>query len=388
MRTASPRLLLLILTVACLTTLNLSEAKKPDNSGGGGGGGGGAAYTVIAFAPDGVQFDASSIWGLNDAGDVVGNVTTENGTVSYHLDLNTGSYTSLPGIAWAVNDLGEIVGTTFAQDAGYYLSTFDAVPVPLEPLTDDLYVSVNSINNSGIIVGTSTGLRPTPTEVGQTAVAWRPIFTEDGTVTIDGPVPLLPLDGYSSSSASDINDPIGGGPFEIVGGSDSPGSEIEGGIWTIALNPDGTLSAPSDPVSLGTLDGSPVYGGAINSLGDVCGSVLVSGVGRRPIFVPFDGPAQPLEVVRNTTWGTASDINDLGVMVGTIETVTKGSISYRRYGYIWEGANSDPVKLENLIDKQSGWGLYYAHDITNDGLIAGKGYYDHERLGFIMVPAP
>ena len=96
-----------------------------------------AAYTIIPFAPDGAQFDSTGIFGLNDAGDVVGAVDTGDGQVSYHLDLNTGTYTLLPGRVWSINGYGEIAGTVSGDPAtdGYYLSALGAEPVPLTPLT-------------------------------------------------------------------------------------------------------------------------------------------------------------------------------------------------------------------------------------------------------------
>ena len=335
-------------------------------------------YTIIPFAPDGVQFDSNGIFGLNDAGDVVGVVGTADGQSSYHLDLDTGTYTPLPGRVWSLNGYGDIVGTVSANDEttdGYYLSAPGAEPVLLTPLLEgDLWVYAYGINDLRVIVGCSAGTS------GVTAVIWRPILNEDGTWSVDGPVPLLPLDGDTSSEAIDINDPIAGGPFEILGSSDS-----QAVIWTVDLNADGTLSVPSDAVSLGTFDGAPVRGYAINSWGDICGSSSPS----LPIYRPFDGPVQSLNVVRNTSWGRAMDVNDLGQCVGQIETVSRSNAHYLS-AYFWERPDADPIDLKKLIDKDSGWSLSYANYINNNGAIAGNGYYNGVQTwaGFIMVPAP
>jgi hypothetical protein len=135
---------------------------------------------------------------------------------------------------------------------------------------------------------------------------------------------------------------------------------------------------------LGTLNGSLFRGFANNSFGDVCGKA-----GYDPAVKPFDAVPQALNVVRNTTMGRAMDVNDLGQCVGQIETVTKGLTSYPLDAYLWEGPDADPVKLEELIDRKSGWDeLNRANYITNMGAIAGQGYYNGVARGFIMIPAP
>jgi hypothetical protein len=313
---------------------------------------------------------------------VVGVVNTANGQTSYHLALNTGTYTVIPGRAWSVNNCREIAGTLPADGDdrdGYYLGSLDAGAIALPPLADDSWVDVYCINDSRLIIGTSK-LVVDGEQIGfRTAVVWRAIVNENETVTIDGPVPLFPLEGDPSSSAIDINDPVAGGPFEILGRSGS-----QAVLWTIGLDSDGRLSLPSEPRSLGNLDGRPFDGYAINSLGDCCGSA-----GSSPVFKPLEGPILPLNVVRNTSFGSSMDINDLGLMVGQIDTVSKSN-SYSYGAYLWEGLDADPVDLEKLIDKESGWDLYYADHINSSGVIAGSGFYngDPAGLGFIMIRNP
>ena len=377
------RTLALLLTITFLATFNVSHAKKPAEppAGGGGNGGGGndggstAAYTIIPFAPDGVQLISSGVAELNDAGEAVGVVDTANGQSSYHLDLDTGTYTALPGRVWDINNSGEIVGTVptdLDTTEGYYLSSPGADLLPLATLPGDLWVDVYSINDSRMIVGSSTGA------TGITAVIWRPILAGDGTWTVDGPVPLQPIDGTTNSIAIEINDPIDNSPFQIIS-ADDPAV-----VWTIELNPDGTLTAPSAPVSLGTLDGISLNAWGINFLGDVCGYS-----GYAPFFKPFGAPAQALDVVRDTVFGRAMDINDLDVCVGNIITSNR---NYSDDAYLWPGPDSKPINLEKLIDKDSGWDdLNYADQINNNGVIAGSGYFNGVPtgfFGFIMIPNP
>ena len=83
------------------------------------------------------------------------------------------------------------------------------------------------------------------------------------------------------------------------------------------------------------------------------------------------------------------DINDSGQIVGQIETLSKSN-SYSYGAYVWEGFDTDPVNLQKLIDKDSGWDLYYASHINSSGVIAGSGFYngDPAGLGFIMMRNP
>lgn len=392
-----------IVSVGCLAAtlcfIPNATAKKPQRPSG-------ASYTIIPFAPDGDSNEDTSVLDLNDVGEAVGTVWTAPTKESYHVNLTTvpETYTRIPGEVTAINNSGEMVGFTRDQDnevdLGYYLSGLGDDPISLPPLAGYEDSWAWGINDAGIIVGMSrlsaTIDPPHPPQIAvQIAVVWRPVITAEGTLVIDGPVPLFPLAGNpldrdASSAARYINDPLGEGPFQIVGSSDlhpaSGGLVRDAVTWTIGLNSDGTLAQASVATNLGTLDGGQTSANGNNDFGDVCGD---SGV--FPMIKPISSVMQPLQLMQNAIWGDANDVNELGQVVGTI-WVEKGNrriSSGKQYGCLWEGFGAAPVKLEQLIGGGTRWdSLNGGHKINSNGVIAGYGVYNGVNRGFIMVPSP
>lgn len=113
--------------------------------------------------------------GINDRGDVVGNLTdATTGRIEafVHRDGQFTRLQSLPGTyatyAWDINNRGDIVGTSnggvpVVWKAGSTVPTVLPVPAGRYPR------SVARINDSGDIIGTATGVYPVSTE----AVMWR-----------------------------------------------------------------------------------------------------------------------------------------------------------------------------------------------------------------------
>jgi hypothetical protein len=281
----------------------------------------------------------------------------------------------------AINNHGNIVVNTQPPGEepriGYYMSHLAAQPTMLPPLQAGDSTRVADINDDQIIVGHS----------GAFAVAWQAVVDTTGTLVINDPVPLLPLDGDSASQAVGINNPLVG-PIEAVGESHAPGPWTAV-VWSITLDPDGDLVEPASPVSLGTLglnsdSGSWSWAHSINSLGDV------NGISDQFPFVrPFDGVMQSPDLPRNTQDGTANDINDLGVSVGSLDIhkIRGRQLSGSDpFAYLWQ-ADGTYIDLQTQIDGSSGWGrLLGADQINNAGVIAGRGLYGERDLGFIMTP--
>ena len=98
---------------------------------------------------------------------------------------------------------------------------------------------------------------------------------------------------------------------------------------------------------------------------------------------------QPLNVPRNTQWGIANDINDLGVTVGEVDIVQrrgKNLIGHDYFAYQWQ-ADGTSIDLITQIDSGSGWErLSRGDQINNNGVVAGKGVYGERDLAFIMTP--
>ena len=258
----------------------------------------------------------------------------------------------------------------------------DAAPVDLPLLPEDTEGSALGINDAGIIVGFSS--HDASSEKG---VVWRVFVDENGDVSfVDEPVPLPPLDGDTRTAGLDLTELIDGS-FQVSGNSrgeaGTPFGPAEAVVWTIGVNPDGMLATPPAPADLGTLglsDPSNSYGNAINVFGDACGSS-----DGMPYVAPAGQTAQPLPVPRNTHSGLAFDINDLGEIVGGLTILTKGGAYAPSYAYLWK--DGDAIDLKTQIDRKSGWGsLWNANAINNAGIIAGRGRFDVESRGFLLIP--
>lgn len=132
----------------------------------------GTVYRDLGLPPGAREAQGA---GINDRGDVVGNLTdAATGRIEAFVHRD-GQYTrlqSLPGTyptyAWDINNRGDIVGTSnggvpVIWKAGSTVPTVLPVPAGRYPR------SVARINDNGDIVGTATGVYPVSTE----AVMWR-----------------------------------------------------------------------------------------------------------------------------------------------------------------------------------------------------------------------
>ena len=253
-------------------------------------------------------------------------------------------------------------------------------PVVLDPLPGDLEADALAINDAGIVVGRSW---PDGPGFAPRGAVWRVIVNGNGDIQVDGPQELTPLAGDSISAAVDINEVIGVSAQAV--GASYDGVLHEAIVWTISLNPDGTIAMPSAPQGLGTLgidDPSESDGWAINNLGDACGQS-----DRMPFLAPAGELSQPLPLPRNTVseglFGSnyAADLNDQGDIVGKLNIKQKGSRAY-----LWR--DGKPVDLNTKLPAGSDWdSLRFAGSINNTGVIGGWGLLASEPRGFLLIPA-
>jgi probable HAF family extracellular repeat protein len=104
-----------------------------------------------------------------------------------------------------------------------------------------------------------------------------------------------------------------------------------------------------------------------------------------PFVAPTGQSAQPLPVPRDTAFGTAFDINNLGEIVGRLTVMIRGGFVDAPYAYLWK--DGDMINLEKQIDRKSGWDRLWGASVINDaGIIAGYGRFDVERRGFLLIP--
>ena len=72
-------------------------------------------------------------------------------------------------------------------------------------------------------------------------------------------------------------------------------------------------------------------------------------------------------------------------MFGNLTILLKGGSHITDDAYLWR--DGDVIDLKTQIDRKSGWGtLWSANHINNAGIIAGRGYFDVDSRGFLLIP--
>jgi hypothetical protein len=372
-----------------LVCASTALAKKPPPSDGDD-----AGYTIEPFLtplpPPNFESHDSDVWGINDWGDAVGvehfrkelpDGSHETIRWGLHLDMETGGYTPLQDChtAMGVNNLNEIVGRRYRDErlVPAFWKAPSAAPFDLPLLSGDSEGWASGINDAGIIVGVS---KDDGSE--GVGVIWR-IFVDQHGVTVDGPLPLPPLDGHVMATWGSDLDELIDGSFQVSGYSRGENGVREAVVWTLGINDDDTLALPGMPVGVGTLglsDPSESYANGINTVGDVCG--MSDGM---PFVAPAGQTAQPLPVTRYTAFGYAFDLNNVGEIVGRLHLVDRRGQYLGPSACLWK--NGDVIDLETRIDRKSGWDQLWGANVINDaGIIAGYGRFDVDHRGFLLVP--
>jgi hypothetical protein len=379
------RHILMTAMVGCLLCCSVTQAKGPPKQ---------AAYTIVPFMSPDVATVRSGVDDLNEAGIAVGGWELSNGdhqAVYYDGEDYQTLLSFADAGALGVNNLNQIVGQD--GDAGAFWSTSTAVPVPLPSLdpTDpqsEVRSWATGINDDGFVIGASQerflDSNGQILEDILTAVMWRVVVDNVG-VHVDGPHPLLPLNGHLESFAgTGCLTELAGGFVQVTGYSsysvDIPALPSAAVVWTIGLNPDGTLVLPGPPVNVGAPGASEGLG--INNFGEVCGRA-----DKRPFVVLAGQAPQLLPVTRKTADGYALKINDAGEIVGFLGIYPKGSNIFANdwQAYLWR--DGEKIELQRQIVRNSGWAqLRWATSINNAGIIAGWGKFDVDHRGFLLIP--
>ncbi|MBD3673454.1 MAG: hypothetical protein HUJ26_07995 [Planctomycetaceae bacterium] len=413
MRTAR-KLFLLTLTVVCLTTLNLSEAKKPDNPGGGGDGGGGqndsARFSVTELPVEGLPVvvtdpDANDIVTVAVDSDEAGYVSAayvlldrssgivlESGFLPEPLfvDPNDGVMKNGGSGPIGANSVGEIVGyaQTFDPDlvddvspprAIYWSDDGDGYDFEVLPILPGFFrSSACGINSSGDIVGF----------IGPWRDRGKAVLWEAGTHNIvDLNTPAIAAQGWELFVANDINDAgliVGSGYLNGV----SRGYLLDRDTETVWPTP-----------LIGPADQSDAY--RINEMGRVIGTAWDGEsihYGTDPDFVlgyswdPFSPDAVTLPSVTENT-GHAFYLNDFNAVTGnSFIPIDDYSSTIDSVPTLWEidaNGNVNTTELQNVIEKKS-YTLQYCGDINNDGWIGVKARTFikriHRRPAVLLIP--
>jgi len=346
------------------------------------------------------------------------------GEVSYKvIDLGSlgGSWPN--SVAYSVSDNGQIVGKSQASSSypRYERATiFDprgsGSNIDLGTLGDGWYNScANFVNNKGQVVGYVHRY----SNVDQVDY-WRAAMFDPtgGGNNID-----LGTLGGARSEARSINDrgqivgnaEDGSGPgkfqatlFDPTGAGNNINLRAPDNTWSLAncinekgqivgwssrysnANMHATLFDPTgngNNIDLGLIGGdyNRSWAYSINNLGQIvgnCGNDM--GYSRATLFDPT-GHGNNLNLgVLGGRWSYATSINDKGQIVGY---ASDSSGQYRATLFDPTG-NGNNVDLNTLINPSSGWFLYQAWSINEQGWIVGSGVNSDGAHAFLLTPEP
>jgi probable HAF family extracellular repeat protein len=275
----------------------------------------------------------SMVTAINASGQMAGMGPTASG------DTHAFRYTGTPGLGGVKHDLGTI-GETPGNSQGM------------------------AINDSGQVAGSS------PVPGGSREHAFR--YT--GTPGVDGVMQDLGTLGGTYSTGYGINS-----SGQVVGHSGTTGNaETHAFIYTGIPGSGGFMR------DLGTLGGSGSTATAINASGQVVGSSAVKGDVTAHAFLytgtPGSGGVMHDLGTLGGSYSRAWAVNSVGQVVG--ESDTTGDVSRRAFLYTGRpGVEGLMIDLDAWLDavnpvNGAKWSLHEAVGITDNGLIAGNGYYD------------
>ncbi len=323
-------------------------------------------YSILPLSLTGQQFSNGSALsnsgtyatGTSDAGGILWDATDGIRNLPAHSDR---AFTS-PN---AVNDMGVVVGTgaaTFFGSNPLPLIWTDGTTVAALPLPAGQTIGrANSVNNAGQAVGSVNG--------GSLEAAARFSTTSSSVIT-----ETLP-NGGRLTTAFGINN-----AGRIVGTALDPNNAaVTKGYY---LDP-GAATA-TDIGALTDRGHNSAIPFAISSNGWIAGSSsLNSGAdGRAFIWSESEGMRE-IPLLSNTTGGSARGVNANGWAVGTMASATS-------IPFLYDGNST--YALQDILDASgTGWDLISgtsnaALAIADNGVITGRGLFNGEISGFVMVP--
>ena len=277
---------------------------------------------------DGLTYPLSHAWSINSSGVAAASVTLAGGASPYGSAFSQqGSPAAAYGASGQIKLLPPLVPGPLATAAAF------------------------GINDAGVVVGQSGS----SADGTHTAVRWVNGQPEDLGAYLD------PAAG--SSSAGSINN--------------------QGQVVLTQANRSYILTGTTlTPITVDVAGAVFALAGVINDQGQVPGTINFAD-GTATGFVWSNGVANIAPLLEASTQAVESfgRMNDEGVAVGFYLP----SPGQESTAILWSGTGS-PVDLNTLIDPKSGWHLYDATSINDQGQIVGNGSFNGVDAGFLLTP--
>ena len=323
------------------------------------------SYSFIQLDSLGGTYD--TVFGVNNAGQVVGMSTTADSTQAAVVwNGSTPSILASPAglssSALAINDAGQSAGVAFDNTLGS--STYGTqVAVVWNGATPTTLASLGGTSNAAAAIngsGQVAGYSSTSDNAAQEAVVWN-----GGTPTI-----LSSLGGVSNA-ATGINN-----AGQVAGYSTTDGNATqEAVVWN------GTT-----PTILSSLGGTSGVAAAINNAGQVVGFSSTSG-NATVEAVLWNGTTATVLDSLGGGYSAANAINNAGQIVGSSSAGGFGASS----AVLWNGTSV--TDLNTFLTPEAvtaGWQLYAATGINDAGMIVGfdVNLSTGQAGAFALVPVP
>jgi probable HAF family extracellular repeat protein len=281
---------------------------------------------MISFSSSGVINNSGQIAGITRANGVIVPAVYRNGRVTVLPSLGFNAEGDMTAQAEAINNRGQVVGNSYITGSPYMHAVLWSGRKVIDLGSFGAYSYASSINDSGMIVGTTAYERTSlPGDWLQV-----PFLYDNGT--------MIDLGLFGLSYASDINN-----RGQIIGSTlvdDGNGVRISA-----------TLLDHGRIIYLNTL-GLQSGAQAINEQGQIVGWFQFQS-GTQSYCEPETGQCTEYPV-------------------------------YVEHPFLYE--NWVMIDLNTLLPSNSGWELQYAWDINNRGQIVGWGLYDGETRAFVLTP--
>jgi len=345
-------------------------------------------YKVTALDPP-QGYTASRAMGINNYGEVVGrfyNIDSETGDAvdrrAFIWDSTNGAFL-LPSLsgetsAWAVNNNGFVSGFSYDSNGKQRAVLWD---VDGGTVTD-----IGALRNSLSIAGdesTAYGLNDYQEVVGSADIP-----NDAGDFTPFHAFYYNPTDGIYDLGTLTTDWPTWANGYSIAYQINNHGQTV--GIahdanWNFLPFIDdkekGRQSLPKDP----NYSDGEWYAVVISDRGLIGGHVLTGENRSIPFYWPDESSA-PVKITmpEGFPYGEIYGINRSGQMVGLMWNSDQPGAVERAFLFDRKTGVKD---LNALLPDESGWELFFARDINNNGQIVGYGEKNGQKRGFLLNPA-